>query len=83
MASRRNIWPFGDSTKTTTVYHRRGASFARGANYKGYRIWEDENGWHTSLDPGSWFDSQRDAKNLIDSWEKDRKNPRKCATWRH
>jgi len=76
MASRRNIWPFGDSTKTTTVYHRRGASFARGANYKGYRVWEDENGWHTSLDPGSWFDSQRDAKNLIDSWEKDRKNPR-------
>jgi hypothetical protein len=78
---RRNSWL--DSLglgKSTKVYHRRGASFARGANYKGYRVWEDENGWHTSLDPGSWFDSQRDAKNLIDSWEKDRKNPRKCAT---
>jgi hypothetical protein len=78
MASRHNSW-LSDLGKTTTVYHRRGASFARGANYKGYRVWEDENGWHTSLDPGSWFDSQRDAKNLIDSWEKDRKNPRKCA----
>jgi len=75
MASRHNSW-LSDLGKTTTVYHRRGASFARGANYKGYRVWEDESGWHTSLDPGSWFDSQRDAKNLIDSWEKDRNNPR-------
>src|ERR1017187_7192983 len=92
MTQRKNIWPFGDSTKTTTVYRGRGVSSkssgirsalkykglartASGVKYKGYHIWDDENGWHTSLDPGSWFDSKKDVTRLIDSWEKDRKNP--------
>ena len=92
MIQRKNIWPFGDSTKTTTVYRGRGVSSkssgirsalkykglsrtASGVKYKGYHVWDDENGWHTSLDPGSWFDSKKDVTRLIDSWEKDRKNP--------
>jgi hypothetical protein len=74
MASRQNIWPFGDSTKTVTVYRRRGMS-STGLKYKGYRVWEDGDGWHTSLDPGSWFDTKKDVTRFIDSWEKSRANP--------
>ena len=72
MGAKRNFWPF---EKTVTVYHRRGASTLKGGKYKSYRIWEDADGWHTSLDPGSWFDSKRDVTRFIDSWDKGRSNP--------
>ena len=67
MSTRQNFLGLG---KSSVTYHRRGASFAKGAHYKGYRIWEDENGWHTSLDPSSWFDSKSDVKRFMDSWLK-------------
>jgi hypothetical protein len=75
MAKRqKNIWPF---ETTTTVYRRRGVSprQSKATSYKGYRVWDDEDGWHTSLDPGSWFDSRKDVTRFIDSWIKGRSNP--------
>jgi len=71
---RKNIWPF---ETTTTVYRRRGVSprQSKATSHKGYRVWDDEDGWHTSLDPGSWFDTRKDVTRFIDSWIKGRSNP--------
>ena len=71
---RKNIWPF---ETTTTVYRRRGVSprQSKATSHKGYRVWDDEDGWHTSLDPGSWFDTRKDVTKFIDSWIKGRSNP--------
>ncbi|MCJ7501837.1 MAG: hypothetical protein MUP80_02085 [Acidobacteriia bacterium] len=38
--------------------------------YHGSRIWEDSEGWHTSLDRESAFDSLKDAKRFIDAQTK-------------
>ena len=67
MGAKRNFLGLGPSSVT---YRRRGVSSSPGERYKGYRIWEDENGWHTSLDPGSWFDSKKDVKRFMDDWMK-------------
>lgn len=35
--------------------------------YRGYRIWQDAEGWRTSADPESVFESQADAKAFVRS----------------
>ena len=45
-------------------------------SYRGYKITAAPEGhYFTSLEPASWFDSQKEARAFIDSWIKGRGNP--------
>jgi hypothetical protein len=46
-----------------------------GTKYKGYKVWEENGSYHTSLDPDSEFERVGDAKRFIDRWSKRRGNP--------
>ena len=50
MPAKRN---FLGLEKSVVTYHRRGASFQKEEHYKGYRVWQDENGttWLSYNDP--------------------------------
>ena len=45
-------------------------------SYKGIRIWQEGEGWRTSLDRESEFDTLKDAKQFIDAAAKRHLNPR-------
>lgn len=42
--------------------------------HKGIQIWKSGGAWHTSIEPESEFDSEKDAKRFVDA---QRKNPRR------
>lgn len=88
MRAKRNLWPFSSratSPRQTMPASSRSASrhYAertpavreKSLEHKGYRIYgSDEAGWRTSLGGGdSLFDSEKDVKRFIDSWN--RRNP--------
>ena len=83
-----NMWPFSDKrTSPRMTTPARGGIAARMpkpakskaatvGSYKGYRIWMDEDGgYRSSLDSDSQFETQRQVKSFIDSWQKGRGNP--------
>lgn len=60
---------FGGETTRRTVEAQR-VIIHSPSSYKGHRIQQVEDHWESSIDPGTWFDSERDVKKFID------KNPR-------
>jgi hypothetical protein len=45
------------------------ARVAKATSYKGHKIFAVDDGWKTSLDPESTFDSEKDVKNFIKGWK--------------
>lgn len=89
-SSRHNLWPFSSkatssrqtmpaSARSASRYESpRTAAREKTLSYKGYRVYgSDQEGWRTSLGGGdSLFDSEKDVKAFITSWNRRNKGKR-------